>query len=177
MSSIEKLGMTFEDALAILARAQHEYNALGSIVSTKDPKSLRSVCDAQMLERYEMTGDVSKVVRINGTEVARYTVRVSKGCPEKKAKRILIDPEDAHIWIMTEAPQNYIEMYEQECAIAAKKIAEDYMLLEGELIEGAEVVEETVPAEPEHATGCMLKIDAEKMDRALKGETVHGLHE
>lgn len=177
MDSIEKQNMPFEDALVILAQCQAEYNRLGAIVSTKDPGSLRSICDREMLERYETTGDVSKVIRINGTEVARYTVRVSKGAPEKKSKKVVIDPEDAHVWLMTEAPDTYIEMYESECAKAAQKVAEDYMLLEGEIIEGAEVVEETIPAEPEHATGCMLKVDAQKMGRALKGETVHGLHE
>ena len=165
MSDIVRADLTFEQALFLLARAQYEYNMLGKVVSKSEPGSLRRACDDEMLRRHDELGDKSKVIRsADGESVATYTVRESKGKPERKARRTVISEDAALAWVKSDdAPEHYKELWLDECAAAAReaarKVAEDYVLLEGELIDGAEVVVETVPAEPSTAIGCLLKID------------------
>ena len=61
-----------------LALAQAMYKALGAIVSTRDPDSLRGRIDATMRERFESEGIDRMRLTINGTEVGRLSAKVSK---------------------------------------------------------------------------------------------------
>lgn len=171
MNSIEKQGMTFEEAVGFLARAQYEYNNLGKIVSTKDPDSLRSACDEEMRLRHQLYGVKSINAKIGDAVVGTYTVCETKEKPEQTVKRLRIDPSDALRWTMEDAPDNYYQML----AEAAVKIAEDYMLLEGEVLPGARMVEETVPAEPSKYKNTVLKIDPAKAAKAIGASEVKEL--
>lgn len=52
-----------------LTIAQSLYKALGEMVSTKDPDSLRGRESAKLLEQYQAEGVKQKVLRVNGEEV------------------------------------------------------------------------------------------------------------
>lgn len=165
MNSIEQ-SVGLEDALKVLAKAQAEYNRLGEIVSTKNPDSLRSLCDEEARLRYELQGIKSWEIHIGGYIVGTYTVAKTKEQPEKTVKRLRIGESDAIRWAMEDAPSNYFD----QLAEFAVKLAEDYMLSEGEIIPGAKTVEETVPAEPSRYKNTVLKVDAKNMAKALEAE-------
>ena len=74
-----------------LAVAQAAYKALGAIVSTKDPDSLRGKVDAQLLEQYREQGVDRYRLKVADTEVGKLSVKVSA----KKAK-LQLYLEDAH---------------------------------------------------------------------------------
>lgn len=170
MNSIEKQGMSFEQALGFLAQAQSEYNRLGKIVSTKDPESLRYACDEEMRFRYEEYGVKSVDVKIGDSTVGTYSVSKTKEKPEKVIEKLSIEPMDALRWCTEEAPEEYFAMLCEEAA----RIAEDYMLLTGEVLPSAKVVEETVPAEPSKFKNTILKVDAAKVGKALGTDGFRG---
>ncbi|MBR3226856.1 MAG: hypothetical protein IKF78_16200 [Atopobiaceae bacterium] len=164
MKAIETKGLGFEDALKVLAECQSRYNELGKVVSTKDPDSLRSWCDEEARLRYEMQGVKSWEINLGGCIVGTYTVARTKEKPEQTVKRMRVNGSDAIRWLMEDAPENYFE----QLAEFAQKLAEDYMLLEGEIIPGAKMVEETIPAEPSRYKNTVLKVDAKNMAKALE---------
>ena len=61
-----------------LAIAQALFKAIGSVVSTKDPDSLRGRVDAQAIANYKSTGAKSFDLMLNGAKVGSFTVRLSK---------------------------------------------------------------------------------------------------
>lgn len=173
MNSIEKQGLTFEEALKVLAECQAEYNRLGKIVSTKEAGSLRSACDEEARLRYEESGVKSYEIPIAGISVGTYTVCKTQEKPEQKVKRLRISEGNAVRWLMEDAPEEY---YKQLCEEAVK-LAEDYMLLTGEVIPSARMVEEVLPAEPSRYKNTVLKIDADKLERALEARDAIALEE
>lgn len=164
MNSIEQQGMSFEDALAFLAQCQSEYNKLGKVCSTKDPDSLRHALDEELRLRYELQGVKSIDVKLGNRVVGTYTVVKTSEKPEQKVKKLKISEGNAIRWLMEDAPSEYYDML---CAEAVK-IAEDYMLLTGEILPSAQYVEEILPAEPSRFKNTVLKVDSAKVDAALE---------
>lgn len=156
-------GMTFEDSLAVLADCQARFEQLGKVVSTKDPDSLRSACDAEMRLRYELYGVKSIDVKIGGVSVGTYSAVISKEKPEQRSKKLTISDGNAIRWLMEDAPDSCCARFARE----AVKIAEDYMAATGEMLPAAQCVEEILPAEPGRFKNTRLKIDPEKVAKAL----------
>lgn len=163
MEAIEKQDMPFEDALRYLTECQSEYNRLGSIVSTKDPDSLRCALDDEMRLRYELYGVKSYDVKIEGIGVATYSVVKTKEEPERIEKRLSITDEDAWKWVEA-ADRTWLASWLRE---HAHTIAMDYMTETGEMVPGARVLEEVVAAKPSMFKNTMLKVNANKMAQAL----------
>lgn len=164
MNSLAKYG-SYEQALQILADAQYRYNMLGEIVSTKDPDSLRSLCDMEARYRYEKYGEKTKEVRApDGTTIATYSAVVTKEEPERTVERLEIADGHAARWVMEDAPQEWLDDWMQR---HAKEIAMDWMMETGELIPNANVVEEHVPAKPSMYKNTVLKIKADAMRKVL----------
>lgn len=61
-----------------LAIAQALFKAISSVVSTKDPDSLRGRVDARAIENYKSTGAKSFDLTLNGTKVGSFSVRLSR---------------------------------------------------------------------------------------------------
>lgn len=159
MDSIEKQGMTFEDALGYLAVCQAEYDRLGRIVSTKDPDSLRHACDEEMRLRYELQSVKSVDVRVGDTVVATYSVVKTKEQPSRENRWFSIGKTRALEWLMQEAPRECMDAL----LSAARKIAEEHMLSTGELIDGATTGVSTEPAVPSRFKNTMLKVYKDKV--------------
>lgn len=147
-----------------LAVAQAMYKAVAGMVSTRDPDSLRARADADMLENYERMGMKSVDLRVNGEKVGTYSVKVSKPTGAAKTSRVVVDDsEAAYRWAMTAATDEY----EDWCIANIDRFCE-YALSEfGEVADGAHVVTEETAAQPERATGTVLKVDPPKVAHAL----------
>lgn len=147
-----------------LAVAQAMYKAVAGMVSTRDPDSLRARADADMLENYERMGMKSVDLRVNGEKVGTYSVNVSKPTGAAKTSRVVVDDsEAAYRWAMTAAADEYedwcIANIDRFCAYALSEF--------GEVADGARVVTEETAAQPERATGTVLKVDPPKVAHAL----------
>lgn len=147
-----------------LAVAQAMYKAVAGMVSTRDPDSLRARADADMLENYERMGMKSVDLRVNGEKVGTYSVKVSKPTGAAKTSSVVVDDsEAAYRWAMTAATDEY----EDWCIANIDRFCE-YALSEfGEVADGAHVVTEETAAQPERATGTVLKVDPPKVAHAL----------
>lgn len=163
-NSIELQGVPFEEALAFLAQCQAEYGKLAKICSTKEPDSLRRACDDELRLRYELQGVKSIDVKLHGSVVGTYSVVKTTERPEQKVKKLTISEGNAIKWLMEDAPEEYYDML----CLEAVKIAEDYMLLTGEIIPSAQYVEEIVPAEPSRFKNTVLRVDSAKVEAALE---------
>lgn len=83
--------MTEMESLII---AQALYKVLSSAVSTKDPDSLRGRIDARAIENYLSTGAKSFDLKLNGTKVGTFTVRLSKPVHRNG---ILVQDQEAYL--------------------------------------------------------------------------------
>lgn len=154
----------FREALAYLARCQAEYQRLADVVSTKDPNSLRSALDDIAKMRYERDGIKSYDVKVGGSKVGTYTVRATKEEPERKVTELTVeDPEEALRWLMEDRTDAY---YKRLCD-AAVGIAIERMRETGELLDSACVSSKHIPAIPSMFKNMVLKVDAEKVSKAL----------
>lgn len=165
MNSIEPQGRTFEETLAMLAELQYEYDRIGKAISTKNPDSPRSACDDEMRLRYELSGVRSIDVKIGDAVVGRFSAVVAKEEPEKRYRKVRIPPEAAMEWILGDEMRD--SHYFSKLMDEAVKLAEDYMLIEGEQIPGSEVVDAVEPAKPGYFKNTMLKVDRDKMAEVL----------
>lgn len=163
MSNIQEFG-SFEQALTALAEAQYHYNALGAVVSTKDPASLRSMCDMEARYRFEKFGDKSKNVVLNGQVIATYTVCATSEEPERREKHLEVPDYAARAWVMEDCPQEFVDAFVEE---HAHEIAMRYMEETGELIPHAELVETVIPAKPSMYKNTVLKVKPQAMEKAL----------
>lgn len=84
------------DALERLAVAQALYKELGEIVSTKTPYSLRGMCDADLRADFEEDGTDRRRITINGVEVGKLSVKVTK---PSKPKVVQTDIAKAAMWL------------------------------------------------------------------------------
>lgn len=147
-----------------LVIAQALLKTVTKYTSTRDPDSLRARADADMLENYERMGMKSVDLRVNSEKVGTYSVKVSKPTGAAKTSRVVVDDsEAAYRWAMTAATDEYedwcIANIDRFCAYALSEF--------GEVADGAHVVTEETAAQPERATGTVLKVDPPKVAHAL----------
>lgn len=154
----------FREALAYLARCQAEYQRLADVVSTKDPDSLRSALDEVARMRYERDGIKSYDVKVGESKVGTYTVRASKEEPERTEKRTSIDIEAAREWL-GEVEWDFISAFIEE---HIEDFISEYTFKTGEVLPFVRTVEEHVPATPSMFKNMVLKVDAEKVGKALR---------
>ena len=141
-----------------LTIAQALYKAIADVVSTKNPDSLRSELDAEMLKAYELDGIKSRDMRVNGQKVGTYTVRVKKAF--SKDKPVLTDISAFTSWLMDN------KEYAIDYALSQPEFAA-WVISHGELPDGYEL--ERVEF-PEMATGTTLKVDVQKVADAMGNE-------
>ena len=147
LTSIEKLTI-----------AQALYKAIADEVSTKNPHSLRSEIDAEILDAYNTDGIKSRDLRINGEKVGTYTVRVKKAFT--KDRPVLTDISAFNTWL-----NENIE-YALGYALSQPDFV-DWVVKQGELPDGYELDRVEFP---EAATGTTLKVDVQKVADAMGNE-------
>lgn len=144
------------------------YSRLAGDVSTKDPDSLRGQFDAALVETYANTGYKSKDAMIDGQKVGTYSVHVGKGKPQEVVSELRVTDHGRLI--------DYV-LYSDECAderkeyleLMAKNFAEFCVHTYGTVCDGCEMVERVIPEQPPKVLGTTLRIDAEKVGKALGG--------
>lgn len=141
-----------------LTIAQALYKAIADVVSTKNPDSLRSELDAEMLKAYELDGIKSRDMRVNGQKVGTYSVRVKKAF--SKNRPVLTDISAFKAWL--DDNTDYAIAY----ALSQPDFAA-WVIAQGELPDGYEL--ERVEF-PEAATGTTLKVDVQKVADAMGNE-------
>ena len=65
-----------------LTIAQALYKKLAKLVSTKDPDSLRTACDRELMQMFEDNGIDRVRLRANGVMVGNMSIRETKGKPQ-----------------------------------------------------------------------------------------------
>lgn len=141
-----------------LTVAQALYKAVADVVSTKNPDSLRSELDAEMLHSYDLDGIKSRDLRINGEKVGTYTVRVKKAF--SKDRPVLTDI-DAFIKWLNENQDYALDYAQSQPDFVA------WVVMQGELPDGYELHRDEFP---EAATGTTLKVDVQKVADAMGNE-------
>lgn len=153
----------FADALSSLAVAQAVFNAVGSVVSTKDEGSLRKVIDNEAKARFEETGFDRCRINVNGMQVGTYSLRVSKPTKEKHEKRLVINSYAELEDYMDKEPAVVSRFMADHCSEFANWVLKEY----GEVPSGCEVVEDVVPASDGRVLGGTLKVDKQKVAEAM----------
>ena len=141
-----------------LAVAQALYKAMGEVVSTKDPDSLRSRADEEYLRLYAETGAKSFDVRIGGEKVGTMSVREPKRSAE--SVKLVVDDREAAKMALGDFVSAYIDANLQD---AVQWVFDST----GEVLDGCTAlrVGGTV-GEPTTA----LRVDPQKVSDALRGE-------
>lgn len=143
-----------------LAIAQGLYKQIAGAVSTKDPDSLRASIDRQVIRDYLDSGIKSRDLRVNGEKVGTYSVRIAK----PKTERVMSETDhEAFVKWAGENP----ELCTLFALNQAAKLAQFALETAGELPDGYEFQEVVTP---EHAAGTTLKVDVEKVAKAMSGE-------
>lgn len=143
-----------------LAIAQATMKVIGDVVSTKNPDSLRSQIDAEVLEDYRESGIKSRDLRVNGEKVGTYSVRVAK----PKTERVMSETDhEAFVKWAGENP----ELCTLFALNQAAKLAQFALETAGELPDGYKFQEVVTP---ERTTGTTLKVDVQSVAQAMGNE-------
>ena len=151
------------DDLERLAGRQAMFKELSKHVSTKDPDSLRSVIDRELLRMYEENGIDRIQVRSNGVKTGTLSVRETKG--KTYIKLTVTDADTFEEWCETNG-------FMTPDIDAVNSAIEN----EGILPDGCEV--ERIESAPSYST--VLKIDEEAVFNAYGnnlGKVIAGLLE
>lgn len=125
------------DALERLAVAQALYKELGKVVSTKDPRSLRSMVDEELRADYERDGTDRRRITLNGVEVGTISAKIAK--PTKETRFEVTDWDALEDWGFSQ---------EDAYAYVVRHIADFakwHFEQTGEMPDGCELVEMTHP--------------------------------
>ncbi len=160
------------EALERLAVAQALYKELAKVVSTKDPRSVRSSIDAELKADYERDGTDRKRIVINGVEVGTLSAKIAK--PSKERRFEVTDWEAFEKWIFTDDVElvkwfcNYVGAHPRE-------FAKWYFEQTGEIPDGCDLVEMTHPGGQWMGTtlrGCDIEKVGEAAGVRLASEVV-----
>ena len=147
----------------LLYMEQAIYKAVADDVSARDPESLRSAVDAEIIGDYERDGIKSRDARVNGEKVGTYTVRVKK--PSASDVPVIRDRGAFVAWLAENVE------YATEYAMDSPGFLV-YVIGTGELPDGVEM--EHVEA-PGGVAGTTLKVDVAKVRQAMGGELPNAL--
>lgn len=150
-----------------LAIEQALYQRIAEDVSTKNADSLRSACDEQIINNYRAMGAKSYDTHVNGQKVGTYSVRMSKEKPEQVQKQLIVtNPEELNTYVQSDECKEELTEY---INLMAQNFAEYLLDTYGIVAEGCEVVDEVTPAQSTQVIGTTLRIDADKVAKALSG--------
>jgi enamine deaminase RidA (YjgF/YER057c/UK114 family) len=158
-----------------LTVAQYLYKRVAGIVSTKDPESLRTMCDHAAIDRYEAEGAKSFDLKLDGQKVGTYSVKVSK--PKRATERtvLVVDDWDAYLNECCDELWSYVK---DVLIDASSDVLDAYFDETGDVPTWAHAETRRTPAEPPVVTGTTLRVDADAVAEAMGpmfGERVMGL--
>ena len=128
------------------ATQQAVYNAIGDNLKTGCANNLRGEINGFYLDLYERTGATAFEVRINGRKVGTYGFRRIKGKPERTVQELEVtDMQALRCWDSDDFHRYVEEFFDQHLAGLAIRYAQET----GDLPDGVEMVERTIPATPD----------------------------
>ena len=147
LTSIEKLTL-----------AQAIYKVVADAVSTKNPNSMRSKIDEEIISAYNTDGIKSRDLRINGEKVGTYSVRTRKAAT--KDLPVLKDLSAYKAWMEDNADYAFAFAYSNPDFVK-------WVVNQGELPDGYELNHIEIP---EQAIGTTLKVNVENVISAMGNE-------
>jgi len=148
-----------------LAIKQALYKTLAADVDTKNPDSLRGYVSADIISRYMLTGAKSYDLRVDGMKVGTMSVTVSKEADERHERRFRVANDSAlDAWVRGEDAQQYWDAF---VTSHRDVFAKWYFECMGELPDGCEMADVTIPAKSSQVTGTALRVKPEKVREAL----------
>lgn len=159
-------------ALESLGTAQAVYNAVGEIVSTKKPTSLRSIVDEAAALRYSLGGQTRWETRTSeGVDFGTYSLSFNKEVPEQhRVVQKMLDGKAFLSWLHGEG-ERYAWKYVEEHLLSVAQMVFEC----GEMPDGCDVVEDVVPATPRSIKSGLLKVDRAKVARAFGRELPYAM--
>lgn len=154
-------------AMESLGTAQAVYNAVGEIVSTKRPTSLRSLVDEAARLRYSLGGQTKWAARTkDGTSFGTYTLSFTQEVPEQhRPTQKMLDGGEFLSWLHTDG-EEYVWKFVEENLLSVAQM----VFAAGEVPDGCDVVDEVVPAVPSTIRSGVLRIDRRAVARAFGDE-------
>ena len=161
-----------------LAALQALYNAIGEEVSTTDPSNLRGRVNEHYRGLYEDTGVTGFEVRVGGEKVGTYGFNRRKGQPERTVREFRMSDQYKCVNAMADDP-DFGDFARQWLHAHAEEVALAYFKRTGEIVDGCEIVERTIPAVPDTIRpNGTLRIKRQVVERAramLAGGGLAGL--
>lgn len=154
-------------AIERLAIEQAIYNAIGADLKTGVPDNLRGQVNGAYLDLYEQTGATGFEVRLNGQKVGTYGFSKVKGQPERTVTELRVTDEDA---LAADNSEEFCEWLASYITDHLDELAIRYCQETGELLDGVELVESTMPATPDGIRpNGTLRIQPAKVAAAMGG--------
>lgn len=155
-----------------LAVAQALYKALGKVVSTKDPNSLRSMCDAGLKELYSCTGAKQLEIVVGGLKFGQLTAKTSDA---RVSETVYVNDRDS--LVNCAEPQDVLDFAKDYAKEFSEWLWQRHKA-EGEIPSGCEVVVHEVPAQfvGTTLTGCKPEDLGIALGDSLP-EAIHGVLE
>jgi hypothetical protein len=125
------------------------------------------MCDAEVIGNYRNMGAKSYDINVNGQKVGTYSVRMSREKPATEERKLVVE-NGAQLVDFVQSGECREERAEY-IALMAHNFAEWMLETYGIVADGCKVVSETVPATPPQVLGTTLRVDADKVGRALVG--------
>lgn len=148
-----------------LAVLQAIYNAIGADLKTGVSDNLRGQVNGAYLDLYEQTGAKSFEVRVGGQKVGTYSFDAVKGKPARTYSELEVTDLDA---LRADETTEWLEWCGRYIIDHIEELAVAYCAETGELLDGVELVERTVPATPDGIKpGGTLRVQAPKVADAL----------
>ena len=131
-----------------LSVLQALYNAIGEQIATNDPSNLRGRVNEHYHALYESTGATGFEVRVGGEKVGTYGFNKRKGQPERTESELQItNVADMLDW--ADGSEEFAKWCAKWLAYHTDELALEYARDTGELPDGVELVERTIPATPD----------------------------
>lgn len=151
-----------------LAIAQGLFKAVGAIVSTKDPNSLRSAQDMELMRLYETIGVDRVTLKVGDTEVGKLSLRRKKAT--HKAEVVVEDTAALWAWLHNEADETLLA----DIVPAIAKALDAYVERTGDVPDGCSVRHVDTPEgiAGTTITGCKPEKIAEALGSELPAAVV-----
>lgn len=148
-----------------LAVEQAVYNVIGADLKTGVTDNLRGEVNGFYLGLYQQTGATGFEVRVNGQKVGTYGFNRVKGTPERTVTELRVTDMAA---LMADESDEFNQWLGEYMRTHLGELAIQYATETGELLDGMEFVETTIPATPDTIRpNGTLRIRPERVAAAL----------
>ena len=161
----------FAKALETLAVYQAAYKRVAEVVSTKDPESLRSRVQEELLRRCEATGTDRVRPMVGGIPVGTMSVTFTKPTPETHVTEPVVYDRAA---LLAGIGEDFEAFLKDAVRRDIERYAVEYARETGELLDGMEWHTTVSLARRSVPKGVTLRIDEEKVVQGIEKALMEG---